>query len=214
MAHIGEELALGDRRRLRGLLGRSKLFFRLLAIRDVEAGADVAGQRAVGVVKSPALVQDPAISAVMPPQSELHLEIGLAFEREPVVEERGFVVLGVDSFRPALTHRLVHGPSGEVEPDAIEVGAFRIRTRHPHHDGCLVGDGPEQRLVNLEALFLLGTDVQLLDGFAFDGFGLAQGLREFGNVLDRDQHVVALGLGSVGDRGRARERGHGGVEHP
>ena len=213
MAHIGQELALGNRRALRRFFGGPKALLRRLAVRDVQAGADVAGQRSVGVVERSALVEYPAIATVVSAQAELDFEIGLLQERTTVALKDGHSILGMNALGPALPEGLIKRATREVQPDVIEVGALRVWPGHPHHHRGFVRDRSEKGLVDFQALLFPRADVQQFKRLASVGLGLAQRLGELRDVLNGNEHVVALGIRALRRPvPGARQRGHRGVQ--
>src|SRR5262245_14433275 len=132
--------------RARGLLPRQLLAlarFSLLALGDVYARADVAEKAAAGRVSRDAMIQYPAVLAVMTPQTVLHLK------RLPRIAGRvkGFqatvVILRVNTFRPAVAQLLFHSASGEFEPRFVEESAEFVRPGHPDHDRSRVRQNTE-----------------------------------------------------------------------
>ena len=105
-----QELALAPlgQAQLLGALGERLL--ELLALVDVDAAADVADRGAVGADARHAVVEHPAVLAVVAAQAQVHRERRLRLEAGGADAEAALEVLGVDEARPAVAaaarHRL------------------------------------------------------------------------------------------------------------
>jgi hypothetical protein len=119
--------ALGEAQLL-GALGER--FLELLSLVDVDRAADVADRRALGVETRHAVVEQPAVGAVVPAQPIVERERRARFEAGGADAETAVEILGMDRTRPAVAEQVVDaaprvsGPRG-TEPvvDPVEAGA-------------------------------------------------------------------------------------------
>ena len=149
----GQELVLGLARRFRllphGLLPREQIV--ALPLRralggDVLAGADVAGEGAVGIVQGDAVVAHPAVGLVVPPQAVLDPEA--AARREGLRDGLGaaVAVLRVHVPQPAHARLVLEALTHEREPARVEPRAARVGRGQPHQHRRRVGHRAEARL--------------------------------------------------------------------
>src|SRR5262245_14542713 len=104
--------------RARDLLLRKLLALRFsaLALCDVHARADVAEKVAAGRESRDAMIQYPAVLAVMAPQTILHLKWFPRHEGRDIGFHASVVILPMNAFHPAVAQFLFHPASSEVEP--------------------------------------------------------------------------------------------------
>jgi len=124
------------------------LLLGLLALGDVDAGADVASEGPLRGIARHAVVEEPAVLAVGPPEAELHAKALAGVERGGIDAVRAVEVVRMDLRGPALADLLFHRAAGELQPGAVEPVAAPVGRRHPDEDGGAVGG-------NLEALLAL-----------------------------------------------------------
>src|SRR5580693_2189441 len=113
-AHVGERL------------------FRQFVVSDVDTGADVA-RKGTLLKLWDSLVKNPAILSIMSPKPILHFESLAPVERVGIGFQTSVQVLGMDTFRPAVSQRRLNGTTRELQPGLIEVGTELFWTRHPNH---------------------------------------------------------------------------------
>src|SRR5262245_26681692 len=80
---------------------------------DVRARADEAGEAPVLLEARRALIQDPAVLAVVAPEPVLHAEAPPRDERVEIRGHAALEVLGVDAARPAAAPLFIERPAGE-----------------------------------------------------------------------------------------------------
>src|SRR6185312_1589002 len=105
---------------------------------NVEAHADVAGKGAIAIEAWRAVIEHPAIDAIVPAQPVFERERFFCLER---FGERGLSspeILRMDAGGPAVALLIVDRASGEFEPGAIEVDVTARRIRHPKRHRRLV----------------------------------------------------------------------------
>src|SRR5262249_15104122 len=119
----------------------------LPALGDVYARADVAEKVAAGRESRDAMIQQPAVLAVMAPQTVLHLKWFSRFEGRDIDFQAALVILWVNTFRPAVAQFLFHRASSEVEPVFVEESAEFVHSGHPDHDRRRVRQNTELFLV-------------------------------------------------------------------
>jgi hypothetical protein len=127
---------------LAGAQGR----LRLLGLVDVDARADVPGEVPGPVEHGLAVVDEPAVDAVVAAEPVLHREWLAAVEAADVHVEATLEVVGVDPFRPPVAHLLLHRAPREREPGLVEPVAKLVGARHPDEDRRAVRHGPEPEL--------------------------------------------------------------------
>src|SRR5215467_10008731 len=120
-----------------------KSFLGELSIGDVQARSNVASKRAIRIEPRGTNVENPSILSVMTSQPVLHFEILATFKSLRVGRDTSPQVVGVDRFRPTIPELLLKRSSAEIQPALVEVRAELVRTRHPDHYGCAVGNQPE-----------------------------------------------------------------------
>lgn len=126
------------------LLGQRVLdvLLRVLAVGDVEAGAEKAQEPSV-LHEGPRRVEQPAVDAVVPPQAELD------GERRPPLEGAGddlgvpLEILRMQPAAPAEAEFLFQGAAGELQPTLVVVDRVAVLVRPPHHQRHDVGELPE-----------------------------------------------------------------------
>ncbi len=111
-----QELALAPlgQAQLLGALGERLL--ELLPLMDVDAAADVADGRAVAAEAGHAVVEHPAVFAVMTAQAQVHRERRLRFEAGRADAEAAVEILGMDGAGPAVALQLVRRAAGVGGP--------------------------------------------------------------------------------------------------
>jgi len=120
--------ALGDPQRAHAF---GELLLGLLALFDVERGADIAGPGAIGLEARHAGVEDPAVLAVVAAQPVVE-RVGLPrleARRENPAAALG--VLGVHELEPAVAAQLVLRAPGVRLPGRVEPLEPPIRIGHP-----------------------------------------------------------------------------------
>jgi hypothetical protein len=157
---------------LDGALGEGA--FRLVLFGDVDARADIADENPVFIVPGHAVVEDPAIGAVVPPQTVDHPEGLPGFAARDEHVQATLRILGMHAGDPAVGDFLGEGAAGEIEPRAVDIGEFPRRIGHPDQHGRRVGHRAEA------------------------GFALAQGgfgLLAFGDIVTVGVDLVLGGEG-------------------
>src|SRR5262245_6906890 len=112
----------------------SQLHLGLLALRDVNARADVANESAVRRRPRIAAVQYPTVLAVSPPESVFHPEVSPRIECRYVFRHAALPIVGMNSFGPAVAEFLRDRSTSEIQPRLVEVNAALGGIRHPDHD--------------------------------------------------------------------------------
>ena len=92
----------------------------LLALVDVDAAADVAGRRAVGAEARHAVVEHPAVVAVVATQAQVHRERRARLEAGGADAEAAVEVFGMDDAGPAVAVQLVRRTAGVGGPRRAE----------------------------------------------------------------------------------------------
>src|SRR6185312_7632042 len=123
---------------------------RFLALGDVEARTDVACERAVAVEAGRAVIEHPAVRAVVTTKAIL--------ERERLSRVEGFgerrlprpEILGMDARGPAVAEFVVERTPGEREPRAIDVDVAAVGIGHPERHRRLVRHHAKAGLALLE----------------------------------------------------------------
>ena len=118
-------------------------FFRLFALGDVDAGSDVAGQRAIPRELRDGGIEDPSILAVVTLEPILRRERLAPFESRRHHLEASRKVVRMDRVTPSVAKHGVESPTGEGRPRRVDVVAARVGIRHPDQNGGNVGDEPE-----------------------------------------------------------------------
>src|SRR5262249_43305868 len=108
--------------------------FNLLALGDVYARADAAEKVAVGRESRDAMIQYPAVLAVITPQTILHLKRLPRIAGRVIGFQAAVVIFLVNPFRPAVAQFHFHSASCEFEPRFVEESAEFVRPGHPDHD--------------------------------------------------------------------------------
>ncbi len=109
--------ALGQAQRL-GPLGKSLLEH--LALVDLDRAADEAGRGTLGVAQDNAVVDEPAVLAIVAAQPQVESERALRLEAGGADAEAALQVLGVDEAGPAVAPQLADGSAGESAPRRAE----------------------------------------------------------------------------------------------
>ena len=117
--------------------------FRPSTIRDVDAGADVPGEAAVRLESRHTAVKDPAVLAVVPAETVLHLEWALTGKGRAVCFETPSKIVGMETGRPALAELRGQRSAGKVEPRLIEERVPAVRPGQPHQDRRRIGEDPK-----------------------------------------------------------------------
>ena len=130
---------------------------RAAAVVDVDRGADVAGELAAGAVARHALVEDPAVRAVVPPQPVLEAERPPLVEACAVEPPHALDVVRMDALHPALPELLLDRAARELEPAAVEVGAAVLLVAHPDKGGDRVREHAEPLLALAQLLLRTGA---------------------------------------------------------
>src|SRR5262249_17901712 len=134
------------------LLTRAQGLFELLAFMNIHAGADVSGQRfpspigaigPIGIEMRRAVIENPAILAVMSPQPGFHHEFSAVIEGFDVSLKTTLGITRVNAFGPSVLNLLFDVPSRVIEPAFVKEGADLVRVRHPYHDGSGIHCQPE-----------------------------------------------------------------------
>src|SRR6185295_7258320 len=105
----------------------------LLAVRDIHAGADIAGKDFVGRVSRDTIVYNPAILAISTPESILHFERLAGIKRRCVDGQTVAEVFRMDALSPAVAQLLLHTSPSEIQPAFVEVFALFSGIGHPDH---------------------------------------------------------------------------------
>ena len=113
------------------IVGDVALGFRAPELRHVEARADVASERTVGIEQRRRIVEDQPVFAVMPAKPIFHHERFTAVEGAGVRVQAMRQVCGVHTVCPTIADLGLEGSPGEVEPRLVEVGAALVGARNP-----------------------------------------------------------------------------------
>src|SRR5690606_3566716 len=109
VAEHREELVLAARGFLQNLFGHPLLG-------DVDAGADVAFERAVGIDVRNAVVEQPAVLAVVATQAKLHRQRRALRKGRVARLDASLAVVRMNRLGPAEAELVVERAPGEVEP--------------------------------------------------------------------------------------------------
>ena len=143
---------MGERREERSLalLENAERRGGFLALGDVETRADIAGKLARAVEARRAVIEYPAIDAVVATQPVFERERFFRIER---IRERGLArseILRMEARRPAVALLLVDRAAGEREPCTVDVDVAARRIGHPQRHRCLVGHDAKTRFALLD----------------------------------------------------------------
>jgi len=128
--------------------------FGKFALGDVDAGADVAAENAVGAEARDAVVDHPAVLVVVAEQAILHDEFAAGIEAGIVGLEATREVVGMNAVSPAIAEFVFHEPASEGEPSFVEEGAKLVGAGHPDERGGGVGHEPKAFFAFAEDGFL------------------------------------------------------------
>src|SRR5262249_51967467 len=131
----------------------AQLLLNLHALSDVYARADVAEKVAAGRESRDAMIQYPAVLAVIAPQTILHLKWLPRLEGRGVDFQAAVVILRVNTFRPSIAQFFFHRASSEVEPWFVEESAEFVLTGSPDHNRRRVRQNTEPLFTIAEFLF-------------------------------------------------------------
>ena len=129
------------------LLGLPQAFLRLLPFRDVQARADVPGEDRGRSMEGDAVVQQPAVFAVVASQPVLHRERLAGVEGAGVGREAAVEIVAVHVLGPAVAELLLQRATHEIQPRLVEPGAELVGAADPDHDRSGVRHVPEAPLV-------------------------------------------------------------------
>src|SRR5262249_26127158 len=106
-------------------------FFRLLALGDVDARSDIAGQRAIQRQPRHARIEYPSVLPIWPPETISHGERlapseGCTQALEPLRQ-----VVSMDRVTPSVAQLCLQRATGEGQPPCVDVGAAFVVVRHP-----------------------------------------------------------------------------------
>ena len=152
-----QELALASlgQAQLLGALGERLL--ELLALMDVDAAADVADRGAVGADPRHAVVEHPAVLAVVAAHPQVHREWRARFEAGGADAEAAVEVFRVDHARPAVAEKVVQAAAGVGAPRRAEPIVAAVQAGAPDQDRRC-GDEPGRLWIG-HGVHLLRLDV-------------------------------------------------------
>ena len=108
--------------------------FERLALRDVQAGADVAQEHAVIAVARDPGIENPAINAVMTAQPVVEAERCVGTEAGFIDAQAALEVVGVHALGPARSHFLAQRATAKREPGIAEPFRLPLGAGHPDQD--------------------------------------------------------------------------------
>ena len=91
--------------------------------------------------------------AIEPPHAVFHSKCPPGVKGTIIGIHTLLQIIGVDTFAPSVSEFLLQGAAREVEPWLVEVRAKFVVTRHPDHDGGLIGHEPEATFALTESHF-------------------------------------------------------------
>ena len=95
-------------------LAREQRLFRLLALGDIEAAADVTGVAAIRFILRNAGIQNPPVDAVSSSDAVLHQERPASFDRWDINTQNAIDVVRMDSLQPTVSEQLLQRHSREL----------------------------------------------------------------------------------------------------
>ena len=111
------------------------VLFRLLDLRDVEAGSDEPEKNPIRREPGNTMVLKPTEFPIGPPKAVFHLEFPQRLIRQQVGAHAGFEIIGMDVFRPSVSQFLLQRAPGEIEPRLVEGNAQAVRAGLPKQHG-------------------------------------------------------------------------------
>src|ERR1700735_1769451 len=118
-------------------------FLRRLAVRYVDAGADITHKEAVRLESRHTCVNYPAIFPVITPEPIFHFEVRPCVECPRIDLQTVTQVVWMHARSPAISNFMFHGLTGEIQPGLIEKSAHFICTGHPDEHRSCVSQPPE-----------------------------------------------------------------------
>ena len=140
---IGGEVPVADRvvggaaEHAEALFALAQRFGGFLQLGDVDARAGEAGERAALVEARAAVVDHPAIFAVVAAHAVLQAERLVRVERAPVGLQAVLAIVIVQDRSPSPRAARVFGKAGDVAPGTVEVDGLAVRFGHPDGDGSV-----------------------------------------------------------------------------
>src|SRR4051812_889467 len=104
---------------------------RLFTIRHIDTTADVAQELSVGAISRDAVIENPAIHAVVAPTPVLHSEVLTRFEGGKILPDTMLPILGVNAVRPAISQFLFQRATGKIQPWFVNKSAQRVCACNP-----------------------------------------------------------------------------------
>src|SRR5688572_5246671 len=99
----------------------------LLALSDVDGGAEVPEIAAIWPVPWPAETDRPPVCTVRPAETKFHVERHPCLDRRHVDAHAGFAVVRMDDVQPSFIQQPLKRQSGELRARVIEVVEGRVR---------------------------------------------------------------------------------------
>src|SRR5215813_11173753 len=132
---------------------RAQRFLGSILLGDVYASADLTKKVAAARESRDAMIQYPAVLAVIAPQTILHLKWFPRLEARDIYFQAAIVILRMNTLCPPVTQFLFYHASGEVEPRFVEECAESVRPGDPDHDRRRVRQNTELFLARAQRLF-------------------------------------------------------------
>src|SRR5664279_4608537 len=125
---------------------------RSLSLGNVDAGADIAAESAVGLKSGHAKIDNPPIDTVEPAQAVFHLELKAGIKRSGIGAQTTVQIIRVHTGSPTVSCLLRKCPPCEIKPALVEKSAELVRARHPDEHGSRVRDQPKTLLAFAQEL--------------------------------------------------------------
>src|SRR4030095_3498007 len=103
----------------------------------------VPDERAVSLEARHAIIKDPTIFTVRPPQAVFHRKLPPRIKGLMVDLNTPVQILRVNSLCPAGAELLLQRPSCKIEPAFVEKRTELVGARHPDHHGRRISHGTE-----------------------------------------------------------------------
>ena len=120
------------RQDLRDRVLHAEAFLCALALSDVRGRADIAEEGTVGSEAGGALIEQPAILAVVPPQAIFECKGAALVEAMGVSLEASLAIARVNVAGPAVTQLFLEDFPRQIEPGLTHIGAELVGVRSPN----------------------------------------------------------------------------------
>src|SRR5262249_21502854 len=123
----------GCRQDLRDRVLHAEAVLCALALGDVRGRADVAEESAVGSEAGGALIEQPAILAVVPPHAIFECKGAALVETMRVSRKARVAIARVNVVGPAVTQLFFEDSPRQIEPGLTHIGAELVGVRRPNN---------------------------------------------------------------------------------